>query len=541
MAAKTLLAYEGSDESLLTTLKASLAPLQWKGVIFIYDCEINSSSRAKELLGIADIILLLVSPQFLTSDYCYSAKLAEAIERHKQGKTRVFPVILHPAYWEKTPFSMLQAMPTKKAISLWEDKNLAFKEVVSAVEARATEMNKDISQAPTSQVDLHAHLGILKQGTKLWNQWREEHYEVQPSLQEANLSSTDLRGANLRGANLESADLSQANLSQADLSLARLHSARLKDTDLSNANLSFADLSEANLSFAILRGVDLRGANLSSADLRGANTSDTKLSDSDLRNANLDDANLTGADLVGANLVGANLTGVNLTKANLSLANLSDTNLNEALLSVTVFGSVDLRQTKGLENVEHGGPSIIDIHTLMKSEGHIPEVFLRGAGIPDTFITYARSLVGQPIDYYTCFLSYSNKDQAFAERLYADLQSKGVRCWFAPQDMKIGDTFYKRIDEAIRLYDRLLLVLSKDSIASTWIEKEVETAFEKEQQQSQRVLFPIRLDESVMQTSHAWAVHIRHTHHIGDFTRWKQHDDYQQALERLLRDLKAEA
>ena len=66
-----------------------------------------------------------------------------------------------------------------------------------------------------------------------------------------------------------------------------------------------------------------------------------------------------------------------------------------------------------------------------------------------------RSLVGSPIDYYSCFISYSSKDQAFAERLHADLQSKGVRCWFAPHDIRIGDRFRARIDESIRMYDKL--------------------------------------------------------------------------------------
>ena len=107
--------------------------------------------------------------------------------------------------------------------------------------------------------------------------------------------------------------------------------------------------------------------------------------------------------------------------------------------------------------------------------------------------------------------------------------------------MKIGDNIHTRIDESIHLYDKLLLVLSEHSLTSTWIEREVAAALEKEQQQGQRVLFPIRLDESVMQTTEAWAADIRRRKHIGDFTRWKQHDDYQQAFERLLRDLKAEA
>jgi hypothetical protein len=77
--------------------------------------------------------------------------------------------------------------------------------------------------------------------------------------------------------------------------------------------------------------------------------------------------------------------------------------------------------------------------------GRIPEAFLRGAGVPDEFIAYIRSLAGRGIEFYSCFISYSSKDQVFAERLHADLQAKGVRCWFAPEDMKIGDKIWDRL------------------------------------------------------------------------------------------------
>jgi hypothetical protein len=171
----------------------------------------------------------------------------------------------------------------------------------------------------------------------------------------------------------------------------------------------------------------------------------------------------------------------------------------------------------------------------------MPEGFLRGAGVPDDFIVYMRSLVAKPIEFYSCFISYSSKDQEFAERLYADLQQKGVTCWFAPEDLKIGDKFQERIEESVRWYDKLLLVLSDNSIRSAWVEREVQAAFEKEQRQPGRtVLFPIRLDEAVMETPKAWAADIRRTRHIGDFRRWKEHDSYREALERLLRDLKAD-
>lgn len=142
--------------------------------------------------------------------------------------------------------------------------------------------------------------------------------------------------------------------------------------------------------------------------------------------------------------------------------------------------------------------------------------------------------------YYTCFMSHSSKDRAFAERLHADLQDKGVHCWFAPEDMRIGDRIRPTIDEAIQLYDKLLLVLSEHSIDSDWVEKEVETAFEEERKRKKTVLFPIRLDSAVMETDQAWAADIRRTRHIGDFTRWKDHDAYQKASDRLLCDLKAE-
>ena len=155
-------------------------------------------------------------------------------------------------------------------------------------------------------------------------------------------------------------------------------------------------------------------------------------------------------------------------------------------------------------------------------------------------IVYLRSLVGKPIDYYSCFISYSSKDQDFAERLHADLQSKGVRCWFAPEDMKIGDKIRARIDETIRIHDKLLIVLSEHSIESDWVEFEVETALAKERKEQRTILFPIRLDNYVMESTTTWAAHIKNTRLIGDFIHWRNHDDYQKALTRLLRDLKAE-
>jgi hypothetical protein len=199
--------------------------------------------------------------------------------------------------------------------------------------------------------------------------------------------------------------------------------------------------------------------------------------------------------------------------------------------------------TNGLESVVHNGPSTIGIDTLFRSAGKIPESFLRGCGVPEAQIIYLPSILGamQPIQFYSCFISYSTKETEFAERLHNDLQGKGLRCWYAPEDLKIGEEFRVRIDESIRLHDKLLLILSENSIRSPWVKKEVESAMEHEHEQGRLILFPIRLDDAVNSIKLGWPADVRRSRHIGDFTGWKDHDSYTKAFERLLRDLQAEA
>ncbi len=113
----------------------------------------------------------------------------------------------------------------------------------------------------------------------------------------------------------------------------------------------------------------------------------------------------------------------------------------------------------------------------------------------------------------------------------------GVRVWLATEDLKIGERFRDRIETSIRLFDKLLLVLSEHSIQSDWVRTEVEAAFEKERRSAKNVLFPVRLDDDVMAATQAWAADIRRTRHVGDFRLWKDHDAYKSAFDRLLRDL----
>lgn len=344
------------------------------------------------------------------------------------------------------------------------------------------------------------HIDILKQGVEVWNQWREKCFYIHVDLSHANLHAIYLNEANFYRADLSHADLSEANLSR--------------------VNLYHADLSEANLSGAKLSVSDLSRVSLYKANLSRANLYRTNLNEADLH-----EADLSEADLYKVVFNGAILTKTNFTKARMLW---------------TILGDVDLRTAEGLETIFHSGPSTIGIDTIYLSHGNIPEVFLRGAGVQKNLLDYMHSLVNEPFDFYTCFISYANQDEDFTKRLYADLQSSGVRCWFAPEDLKIGEKFWHRIDESIRLYDKLLVVLSEHSVESEWVEREVIAALEKERQQQQLVLFPISLDGVFKHTFAPWAADLRRQRHIGDFTCWKNHDDYQKAFNRLLRDLKAE-
>src|ERR1700691_120727 len=143
------------------------------------------------------------------------------------------------------------------------------------------------------------------------------------------------------------------------------------------------------------------------------------------------------------------------------------------------------------------------------------------------------------------FISYTSADEAFAARLEADLKMAGIPCWFAPHDVEGGKTLYEQIEHAIRLYDRLLLIVSEDSMASEWVKTEIAYARERELVEDRRVLFPIRLVP--FEKIRAWkcfdadagkdsAREIREFF-IPDFSDWKDQDSYQRAFQRLLRDL----
>jgi hypothetical protein len=291
----------------------------------------------------------------------------------------------------------------------------------------------------------------------------------------------------------------------------------------------------------------LRRADLRRTDLSGAYLDEADLGNANLYGAGLNAASLVGADLsmtnlLGVDLSGADLRGADLVRAYFRSAEVGGADFENSAMYGTAFIDTDLSGAKGLEAVNHAGPSEISISTLHLSRGKVPVAFLRGCGVPEEFVTATRALAAGGVRFYSCFISYSSDDQEFAGRLHGDLQARGVRCWFAPHDLPIGARIRPAIDESIRLHDKLLLILSETSASSQWVEQEVETALAKEREsEGKTVLFPVRIDDSVMEIKSGWPALLKNTRNVGDFTHWKDHDSYREALDRLLRDLRAGA
>ncbi len=360
-------------------------------------------------------------------------------------------------------------------------------------------------------------LAILKQGIEAWINWCRENEPVEFTPHNANFLEGPRREAKRYDVDLEHADLVRADLYQADL-----------------------------------RYVDLKYANLVGANLYAA----------DLYDADLAGANLMDADLVKASLNEADLSGVNLVRAQLGFANfegaiLRGTDFSESLLGSTIFIRVDLSEAIGLKDVRHALPSMIDRSALQQSKGKISEAFLRGCGLSDWEIESAKLYnpdltndeiakiqyriyelrATQALQISPLFISYSHADKPFVDKMDAALTKKGVRFWRDIHDATTG-RLETQIDRAIRQNPTVLLVLSKNSIKSDWVEHEVRTARELEKELGRDALCPIALDDSWK--SSPWPKRVMEQvmeYNILDFSKWEDDSVFEEQFGKLLNGL----
>ena len=144
---KIFFCYAREDERLMNKLKKHLKPLQHEGLIDVWhDRDISAGldweHEIKQHLDEAQIILLLVSPDFMASDYCYSKEMKQALERHKRGEAYVIPIILRHVDWQRAPFGKLQSLPTDgKPVKSWQDQDKAFLTVEEGILKAVEQLN----------------------------------------------------------------------------------------------------------------------------------------------------------------------------------------------------------------------------------------------------------------------------------------------------------------------------------------------------------------------------------------------------------------
>jgi hypothetical protein len=356
------------------------------------------------------------------------------------------------------------------------------------------------------------HVSVVRKGAQAVAEWRRNHF----GNTALNLVGADFRGARLAHVDLSGADLTRAILSDADLDGA----------DLTDACLVGADLVRAFLSGAVLRRARCAGANLADADLV----------DADLRSAWLMDANLANADLTKATLAGAHVDGANFAGAH--------------ALRTTFL--TDMTVAHGLEEMRHHSFSTIGEGFLLRQTRRPwPIAFLRGCGLTDFEIEQVRAIATTPIEFYSCFLSYSSKDDTFAVRLHDALQARGIRCWLDKHEILPGDNVAKKVGEGIRLWDKVLLCCSRNSLSPAtgwWVTDEIERALGKERQlQRERqeetlAVIPLNLDDFLFDAA------CSHEHqptlakrHAARFVGWESDDAvFDTQIERVARALRAD-
>ncbi len=144
---KVFISYSHKDESLRDELTTQLSLLRRQG--FISDWHdrkiVPGDEWAREIdrnLNTSQIILLLVSADFIASDYCYGIELKQALKRHKEGKARVIPIILRPVDWEDALFGKLQALPKNaKPVTTWPNRDEAYLDIAKGIREIVKELN----------------------------------------------------------------------------------------------------------------------------------------------------------------------------------------------------------------------------------------------------------------------------------------------------------------------------------------------------------------------------------------------------------------
>src|ERR1043165_3616089 len=273
------------------------------------------------------------------------------------------------------------------------------------------------------------HKKIFLAGAKEWNQWRESTDEiadlsgiriVKKKLEGYNITDTDLSDSLIQGSTISDCTFAEVdakyshwknsqfvntqfrdmNISESLLFRINIKHSRLATTNFNNCkgyqlefnNVLIKDSSLESMvfhSYSTLYLVRIFRCNLSrmtfKGDISDIQFKNSELINSDFHNCFIDDVIFRSCVLAGCNVTNATIMN-------------------------TLFDGIDMSKMIGLESVDHSGLNTLSHHTLYLSGNNIPLIFLQAIGMPENLIEYLPSLISTPIEYFTCFISYSSKN-----------------------------------------------------------------------------------------------------------------------------------
>jgi flagellar biosynthesis GTPase FlhF len=241
---EVFISYSKQDKALRDGLLSHLRPLEGAGIITWHDRQILPGTQwdaeIKARLNAADIILLLISADFLATDYCTQVEIPAALQRHKAGEATVMPVILRSCAWKFTPLRDIQAYPEKaKPIVSWEHIDEAYTDVVDSVDLAATKIKERRSQQRAEQERIQRERQRqaeeqerLRQAEQLRQQQAAEESRLKQleleRQQQEQLKSAAVRSQQLAPQQNQSLDATKGNYTQLE---ALLKAGKWKEAD----------------------------------------------------------------------------------------------------------------------------------------------------------------------------------------------------------------------------------------------------------------------------------------------------------------------
>lgn len=186
MPIKIFFCYAHQDDLLRDEFEKHLSVLNLKhsgDILTWYDREIQPGiDWNKEIeinLNNSDIILLLISSDFMASDYCYGVEMRRALERHKSGEARVIPIILRPVAWEKTSIGGLQVLPRNAVpVTRWADRDEAFKDIVIGIDQVSTKISIEKSNKQwIEEGNTHYYAGRYEEALNCYRRGIRHNYD----------------------------------------------------------------------------------------------------------------------------------------------------------------------------------------------------------------------------------------------------------------------------------------------------------------------------------------------------------------------------